>query len=154
MGRLKLTRPDLPKRMRFSHGAYYYVDSRNGSAKWTRLGTEIDSAVLHHSKIEAGDIDQRHVNHLRLVKPLDVLRGLVAAGEVRGPGVYFLWLEEELQYVGRSTNVKKRIYQHRTRTKGIPHDKATAIECDKFTSLIVEAVHIEAYRPVRNVILL
>ena len=48
MGRRRQSRRDLPERMYFKNGAYYFVDMNN---KWQRLGKSVSEAMLSYSAI-------------------------------------------------------------------------------------------------------
>lgn len=154
MGRVKTLNTHLPRRIRESRGRYFYVDGRHrASAKWTNLGTDLSVALAMHQRIIDGADPAEIDVMIRHTRPLDELRGLMPGRELRGPGVYFLWRGEDLHYVGRSKNVANRLRYHRLPATGIQHDNSTALPCDRFTSLLIEAVHIEYYRPPANEIL-
>ena len=104
------------------------------------------------------------------VFPLDVLRILPAAEEFDS-GVYFLWAEEALIYVGKSRNLCGREYYQKTVNRYYPFQQSTTakyIPADLMTCLIVhsgvecpprldgrlqelERAYIAAYEPAYNV---
>lgn len=152
MGRTRRKDNDLPVRMRRSHGAYFHVDGRGRrSATWTFLGKDQFRAIGLYQSLEAGAIKHADIDkHVGNLKTLNELRQLPMARELNGSGVYFLWKDGALHYIGRSKNVRNRVRYHRTPKMGIAHDLATALACDKFVSLLIEAIHIEHYRPPGN----
>lgn len=48
MGRKRRSRKDLPERMYFNHGAYYYIDS---GGKWRRLGVKLSDAIRVYAEM-------------------------------------------------------------------------------------------------------
>jgi integrase len=55
MGRRKRVHAHLPRRMRFSHNAWYHVDGRGGKTKWTRLGDTYGAALIRYAELESQD---------------------------------------------------------------------------------------------------
>lgn len=99
---------------------------------------------------------------------LDELRRLPEAGPLDA-GVYFLWVGDELQYIGKSTQVAYRMIRHigikrymavrRVKDKEVPWDRHTCLVLDngieiteKLRSdlLNVEREYIAAYQPPYN----
>lgn len=74
------------------------------------------------------------------VLSLDKLRSLPEAEEFEG-GIYFLWLKDQLQYVGKSWHIGERMNHHNwaavyghhrsNKTNMIPHDRHTCIVLDR-----------------------
>lgn len=57
---------------------------------------------------------------------LDELRRLPS--KIRSDaGIYFFWLDDQLQYIGKSRALKKRMRDHRRDTR-IPRDRFTLLE--------------------------
>lgn len=53
MGRKRKDRHDLPQRVYFKHGSYYFVDSKN---KWKRLGKTYAKAMVEYGRINSIDL--------------------------------------------------------------------------------------------------
>lgn len=82
--------------------------------------------------------------------PLDQLRWLpipVPAKSSGIVGVYFLWKGPRLMYVGQSTNVGKRMYDH----KGRGHTLATCMRVEPRELLRQERLYISQYQPAHNI---
>lgn len=62
------------------------------------------------------------------VKDLGELRSLPASTELEC-GLYFLWLGDCLQYIGKSDHISNRLIEHKRRGI-IPHDSHTCIVLD------------------------
>ena len=80
------------------------------------------------------------LGHIKVLS-LDDIRALPVCGPYEA-GIYFLWLKDELQYVGKSKQVSERIAQqgralrHNALTagrRGIPHDRHTCLPVDEGT---------------------
>lgn len=91
--------------------------------------------------------------------PIEALQQLTDGEEVKGPGVYFLWLGATLVYIGQSSDVRCRIEQHcinRTGVLGrvwgrvINFDRSTGIAVPWPYQLAVEAVYLRAYHTPEN----
>jgi hypothetical protein len=134
--------------MRFSHGAYFHVETRYGDATWTRLSADLVEALALHREVDEGRLDRDTLRQRQHLIPLADCRLLPTADAVKGPGVYFLWAGDALAYVGRSNAVARRVCRH----KGgkINFDAATALACDLYESLKLEALYIANYRPTAN----
>jgi len=75
------------------------------------------------------------LSHVEIM-PLERLQQLPEAGEFDG-GIYFLWLGDQLQYVGKSNQISIRLNHHHyaykfgrlrtSRSKRIPFDRHTSI---------------------------
>lgn len=52
MGKLRMTRRDLPERMYCKHGAYYFVDLKN---KWHNLGRDWHDAIYKYADINSAE---------------------------------------------------------------------------------------------------
>jgi hypothetical protein len=77
-------------------------------------------------------------------------------------GVYFLWLDDELQYIGGTTNLQARIDWHRRASKAPSHrwysgmtnriqfNRVTTISCEPETVHEVEYRYIRAMQPRMN----
>ena len=65
------------------------------------------------------------------------------------PGIYFLWLENNLQYVGQSSNLLKRIGEH---IASKAFDSYSFIECDvsELERIEIEKAYIKQYSPPLN----
>lgn len=70
----------------------------------------------HHPVYEGMIPDDWYQKRLpELFLPIEKLREIRQSWEGKGPaeeGVYFLWLGEDLQYVGKSVNIDDRLFQH------------------------------------------
>jgi hypothetical protein len=75
------------------------------------------------------------------ILPIDTLRTLPEAGR-SDAGIYFLWIRDELQYIGMSTQVASRmdlqIQANRTDHVRTSH-KVRPIPFDRHTCLVVES---------------
>lgn len=95
---------------------------------------------------------------LRLVSfnELAAARTLYRIGVGRdGPGVYFLWDGDVLQYIGRSVNVSERLRAHFIvrvdwPAKAIPFDAASWVEVPEIHLAEVEWAYIRRERPHYN----
>lgn len=69
----------------------------------------------------------------------------------KGSGVYFLWENEELVYIGQSENCVNRIIQHKNSTdkKGFTHASVFHMQID--TSKHLERILIKHFKPKYNV---
>jgi hypothetical protein len=67
----------------------------------------------------------------------------------RRPGVYFLWLRDEILYVGSSGNVRGRVGEHDT-YQTVVFDLATYLAVPWPWHMAVEAVYIRALNPPKN----
>lgn len=63
------------------------------------------------------------------ILPLEALRALPKCGELTG-GIYFLWLEGDLKYIGKSRDLDNRLSFHE-RNPTIPFDEHTALVIDR-----------------------
>lgn len=70
-------------------------------------------------------------------------------GGARRPGVYFLFLESVLQYVGSSRNVRTRVCGHDL-YRDIKFDKATYLAIPEPWHMAIEALYICTYCPPQN----
>jgi excinuclease UvrABC nuclease subunit len=73
---------------------------------------------------------------------------LLSASVARLPvcGVYFLFKENELIYIGKSTNIYTRLGGHKDKK----FDRVTAVECDEANLGAIEYALIAAYQPKLN----
>jgi hypothetical protein len=62
-------------------------------------------------------------------------------------GIYFLWAYGECVYVGKSTDIKSRIYKHRG---NYAFDKYTIMECSEWELDAFESRFINAMKPKHN----
>ena len=69
-------------------------------------------------------------------------------GIPRKPGIYFVWLEGLIVYVGKSTNLKGRITLSHQNI--YPRDMISFIECEASMLDYMESMYIGAYMPNRN----
>lgn len=67
----------------------------------------------------------------------------------RRPGVYFLFLEDRMQYIGSSIDVRARVTAHQDE-KRIRFDFATYLPTPSPWHLSIEALYIAHYQPPRN----
>ena len=102
------------------------------------------------------------LGHIKVLS-LDDIRALPVCGPYEA-GIYFLWLKDELQYVGKSKQVSERIAQqgralrHNALTagrRGIPHDRHTCLPVDEGTGFEwrlrdLEQIYIATYLPPFN----
>jgi hypothetical protein len=65
-------------------------------------------------------------------------------------GVYFLFRDEEIVYVGQSADVHRRLMAHRNRIK---FDAVAIVPCDEDTLCIAEAYYIAGLRPAHNLVI-
>ncbi len=82
---------------------------------------------------------------------LEELRALAREAPFRqGAGVYFLWGDDELLYVGSSIQFDDRIWMHRYEGR-IPFEFATFIVCpDEYVREYIETAYIRAFKPLYN----
>lgn len=82
---------------------------------------------------------------------LDELRAQRVTQLVRS-GVYFLWNEDELVYIGQSTNMYARVAEHMRygTIKGVPITSCTFIDSPYPQLLTLEQLYISALRPKVN----
>lgn len=68
-------------------------------------------------------------------------------------GVYFLIIDEEIAYVGQSTNIHRRVSEHFRDSKrdGISFDSYTYVLCKPSELDALEAIYIEKFAPEWNV---
>ena len=59
MGRHKKRFRDLPPRMRYAHGSYFYADARGGRKPWVRIGGTRVEALVRYAQLEAAHSDPR-----------------------------------------------------------------------------------------------
>lgn len=64
-------------------------------------------------------------------------------------GVYFLIQNEKIVYIGQSTNIFKRLYEHK-KDKDKSWDAYSYIECSAGELDIVESMYIFKYEPIYN----
>jgi hypothetical protein len=67
----------------------------------------------------------------------------------RRPGVYFLFIDEHVHYIGSSLNVRARATAHQEERR-ILFDKATYLATPWPWHLSIEAIYIRAYKPPFN----
>ncbi len=84
------------------------------------------------------------------ILPVPVLRALMDPMVVTGSGVYFLWLADDLIYIGQSECVAGRVSHHRQACQNVfsrsfYFDVATAMPVEWPYHLAVEAAYIRAY---------
>jgi hypothetical protein len=83
------------------------------------------------------------------VLPLEALRNLPEAGEIDS-GIYFLWLGDELRYVGKSENVRNR-YAAQLQTNRFHSVRGSyrlrPIPCDRHTCLVLHSEPFIENRP-------
>jgi hypothetical protein len=66
-----------------------------------------------------------------------------------GAGVYFLWLEDSLVYIGSSANVNARVRNHEL-LGGIRFDRATFMRVEWPWQMAIELLYIDEYAPPKN----
>ena len=86
------------------------------------------------------DIDILSLENLRALTPVH--------DAVPICGVYFLWRDEKLIYVGSSNHIHSRIREHLK--KPVPHTHATYMAVPSPWHLAVEAIYIMAHQPELN----
>lgn len=81
---------------------------------------------------------RRELAHIPLLS-LEELRCLPEAEEFDG-GIYFLWLNEELVYIGKSKDISDRIVRQVqfNRHQGLLAGKSAHIPFDRHTALVLE----------------
>src|SRR5687768_11398622 len=77
MGRRRQARHDLPERMYFKHGSYYFVDAAN---KWHNLDRDYVKAMAKYAELNQPDTAGNRVGAM-LDGYTSVLRELVATGK-------------------------------------------------------------------------
>lgn len=98
---------------------------------------------------EASWVTQIRKDREHLVLPLDQLRALDLVGkETRWSGVYFLWRNSRLMYVGESKNIYARIREHKWEGKRFTH--ATYLYFQRQSKMEIEARYVMHYRPPLN----
>lgn len=84
------------------------------------------------------------------ILPIESLRQLPRDIPTRqGGGIYFLWLQDELHYIGQTKWFGERIGTHEYQGR-IPFDRCTFIVCGEFHRLNLETAYIRAYEPPYN----
>lgn len=79
--------------------------------------------------------------------PLEALRALPAVDLAsKFSGVYFLWNEDKLVYVGQAGNIAKRIGYHLS-SPPTPWRRATCLQIPHPWQLAIEQLYISAYLP-------
>lgn len=86
------------------------------------------------------------------ILPIEQLRMLPECGR-RDAGIYFLWRDDELLYIGRAKNIHNRLLRH---PKGvIPFKRHTFLsidyEADGWRHGPIEAAYIAHYSPPFNI---
>lgn len=81
---------------------------------------------------------------------LDEVRDLPEVTRFSGNGVYFLWKEGALIYVGQSNSVANRVRMHRQNHKVRDYDLATWLSVDWPWHLSMEALYIAKLSPRMN----
>ena len=119
-----------------------------------RLVNKIDDG-LNPNEMPVGHYSQEFASiespfsHLRLF-PLDRLRRYhdqsLPCDEV---GIYFLWADEDLLYIGQSRKIESRVANHRA-VKRIPFTKFSFIRCGNDERLLLERMYIYLYKPRYN----
>ena len=73
-------------------------------------------------------------------------------GQFRLPtcGIYFLFENEDLVYIGKSTNIYSRLGAHTSAGKTCKFDRVSAIQVDKEHLAAVELAFIAAFQPKLN----
>ncbi len=79
---------------------------------------------------------------------LQEIRRLARAGRCAA-GVYFLWLGDQLQYIGKSVSVSHRIEQHRRQVK-IQFDSCNFLPLEPIEIGFTERAYIDRYAPPFN----
>jgi len=143
---------ELPNRWRFTHGAYYYQVPPGMEEFWSgkktyRLGTKYDQAIREFERMSAkmADPNQGNLDPTGIMELEDIL----AIGKrIPVAGVYFLMLNGELVYVGRSDSVLKRLSQHRANK--LFFDQFHVIGCTDKDQKKLEQFYISKFRPRLN----
>lgn len=87
---------------------------------------------------------------LPAILAIEELRTLSRDIPYRYGGVYFLWRDEELLYIGQTFLFGQRIGKHEFDAR-IPFTRCTFIVCaDKYLRVDLEAAYIRAHRPPYN----
>lgn len=81
---------------------------------------------------------------------IEELRALPEVGKAaKVCGVYFLWMGDELAYIGSSANVRSRVGGHCSDPK-TRFNRATYLAVEWPWQFAIEAIYIRAYRPQGN----
>ena len=64
-------------------------------------------------------------------------------------GIYFLFEDRMLQYIGQSSNIWHRVFRHTERST-FPFNNWCGVPCEIFDLDLIEAAYISAYRPPCN----
>jgi hypothetical protein len=72
-------------------------------------------------------------------------------GSASRPGVYFLFQDDDLVYIGKSADIDHRLGQHRNR-RAFDFNRVTVFLCDPSEMGRLEARYIRKFRPVFNTV--
>jgi hypothetical protein len=100
---------------------------------------------------DGSSVEEPHTNwgDIELLS-LDALRALPTVGpKAKLPGVYFLWNKIDLVYIGQSTNVRTRVFNHAVYPPA-KFDRITFMAVKWPWHLSVEALYIAKYAPPLN----
>lgn len=93
--------------------------------------TGADSIIVRPPTLAILSLDQ-----LRALPQLDL--------RAQYPGVYFLWAEQTLIYIGQSYNIGRRVWGHAVR-KRFRYDYATGVSVEHPWQLSLERLYIDTY---------
>lgn len=90
---------------------------------------------------------RRSLPGLARMHSLDLIR-LASTTEWDPPGIYFLFKAGELIYIGKSRNMRKRVYEHKMTKRDF--DAVTYVEAPEAWLARLEAAYIAEFKPPQN----
>lgn len=150
MGRRRERNRDLPTNIRLARGKYYLVQVKlDGKQKWHPLGADRDAAIAAYRL--TGGLSQRKLKRIAMDRELLSLEALAALPSTPGCGLYFLWAGNEIQYIGRSVDIKRRVSTHRF-MKRVQFDRHTVLELPPQNLAIAEFAYVSKFKPPMNLV--
>jgi hypothetical protein len=142
---------NLPKRWTLHHGAYFYQVPPGAEKYWNfkrkfRLGETLDEAMRTFEAMTSRQQETEEAAR-RLLSIGDILS---AAGNFHREGVYFLISNDEVVYVGRSSNIYERLGAHVNRGR-IVFDRVHTMPAAGLEQERLEQLYIAAFAPKHNV---
>ena len=112
------------------------------------IRNKIDSMI----ETKGGGDNERPLGAMKLCRNKALSEQFIASQSVpfiEVVGVYFLVKDEKIVYIGQSTNIFKRLYEHK-KDKTKVWDSYSYIECSAGELDIVESLYIFKYEPIYN----